>query len=181
MGAVDSGVAMADENKKPCYKCGEQIATAARYCHVCRTWQSKRARFLTSSQVWGGLVILLLVPVLPIVMVSRLLDQGEDFAKHRDQVVILDSKVRTESEKRIVTVGRLQNNSTVKWREVVIEVQYFDAKGELLATKTERNMDSVLLPNEIHAFQVSSDLDYAPEKYVSHKVLVRDARDAKWP
>jgi len=70
----------------------------------------------------------------------------------------------------------------VKWKNVVIEVQYFDQNGKLIGATAHEDRDLVLLPGGEHAFQVSASRDLPPDEYASQKVFVRDARDAaRWP
>jgi len=173
---------MSDPATKPCTKCCELIPQGASRCPRCQSWQSARAYLAGNPQSW---LSLLLLPIFLLMLYWTRIDRGEDFAKYRDQIRVLDSQLRVTDEeilRHVVTVGRLRNESPVKWTDVVIEVQYFDADGRLVATKTENDHALVLLPNSEHAFQVSSSAELPPRSYASQKVFVRDARDARrWP
>jgi hypothetical protein len=173
---------MNEPETKPCTKCCVPIPIGAARCPKCQSWQSIRAYLAGNPHSW---LTLLIVPIALLPMYWMRADRGEDFAKYREQVKVLDSQLRIGDEgvlRQVVTVGRLRNDSSIKWTNVAIEVQYFDEDGKLVATKTEMDHALVLLPNSEHAFQVSSSADLAPRSYASHKVFVRDARDSRhWP
>jgi hypothetical protein len=176
---------MDETTTKPCTRCREPIPLGATRCAKCQSWQSLGAFMRGNPQAWLGLLFIpfLLVPMYTLFSIR---DRGEDFAKHREQVEVLDSQIRIPEDGTsfhdVVTVGRLRNNSPVKWTDVVIEVQYFDRDGKLVGTKTERDLNLVLLPGTEHAFQVSSRAEGPTSTYASQKIFVRDARDARrWP
>ena len=172
---------MSDASQKPCRRCCESIPLGATCCPKCRSWQSLWGYLTGNPQCWLGLVVTLIL----LVPLWRLWAPGADFGNYCNQVQVLESQMQVARERSfggLVTIGRLRNNSPVKWKEVVIEVQYFDKDGKLIGTKSERDHNLVLLPGVDHAFQVSSTPEFPPEAYASHKVYVRDARDArKWP
>lgn len=175
------------ETTKPCTRCCEPIPLGATRCAKCQSWQSLRAYLRGNPQSWLGLVFVPLgmLPMIYVLYAIRF-DRGEDFGKHREQVEVLDSQIRIPDDgtsfRDVVTVGRLRNNSQVKWTDVVIEVQYFDRDGKLVGTKAERDHNLVLLPGTEHAFQVSSRAEGPVSTYASQKIFVRDARDARrWP
>jgi hypothetical protein len=172
---------MSEASQKPCKRCCEPIPLAAQRCPKCQSWQSLRAYLAGNPQTWLGLPFLLLA-LLPLYW---LMDRGANFARYRDEIEVVDAQLRTGqvgSYSGLVTVGRLRNNSPVRWKEVVIEVQYFDEDGKLIGAKSEKDYGLVLLPGGEHAFQVNAAQDLPPHMYASQRVYVQDARDAsKWP
>ena len=170
---------------KVCPLCAESIKIAAKVCPHCRHWQKKWS--MENPLVRGTLVTLplVLVWVGGVFFVARLFDRGRDFAEYRDQIVAIASTMSfnpTEKVPTISTVGTLKNNSTYSWKEVQIEVQYFDKDGKLIDTKSGRDFDDALLPNGERAFRLRTPADKPAANYASHKVFVRYAKDARaWP
>jgi hypothetical protein len=171
-----------EASHKPCRRCCEPIPLAAKRCPRCQSWQSLWAYLAGNPQGWLGLPFCLLA-LLPLYWLWG--RSGADFAKYRDQVEVLEARMQVSHERGydgLVTLGRLRNNSPVKWEDVVIEVQYFDKEGKLVGTKSEKDHSLVLLPGGEHAFQVNASLTLPAESYASQKVFVRDAREARrWP
>lgn len=175
---------MADPTAKLCVKCCESIPRGAVRCPKCQSWQSLKAMVLGNPQAWGAILTLPLA-FLPIYFLSPMLRRGEDFSSYRDQVSIIESRLEVSDGSQynsVVTVGRLRNDSPVKWNHVVIEVQYFDKQGTLIGAKTDEDFDMVLVPGVEHAFQLECNRVRPAKDYDSQKVYVRNARDAsKWP
>lgn len=176
---------MSDASQKPCRHCREQIPSAATRCPKCQSWQSARAYLSGNPQAWLGLLTLpfLLLLLLPL---WRVFDGGADFSRYTDQVEILEAEFHVPDQERssrdLVTIGRLRNNSPVRWKDVVFEVQFFDKHGKLVGAKSDEDMDLVLVPGEEHAFQVTMRAELPVERYASQKVFVRHAREARnWP
>jgi hypothetical protein len=177
---------MDETTTKPCSKCCEPIPMGATRCSKCQSWQSTRAYLTGNPQALIGLLTMPFFLIFMGWMYSTILGRGEDFAKYRDQVEVVDHQFRvptTDSRDYVNTVGRIMNNSPIKWTDVCIEVQYFDRDGKLLATKSDKNHSAVLLPKTEHAFQVNGTYgDPSGKLYASEKVFIRDARDARrWP
>lgn len=172
---------MNDSTTKACRRCCEQIALGAQRCPKCQSWQGVGA-YLAANPI---AIFSIPLGFVPLFMMFWIFWPGADFGKYQDKIIVVEPQLVVNADKSydgIVTVGKLENQSPLKWKDIVIEVQYFDQDGKLVAAATEKSLNMVLLPGVQHAFNVSSNREHAAEKYVSQKVFVRDARDArKWP
>lgn len=171
---------------KRCLHCDEIIAVSARRCPKCQSWQTRRGDTPREPSRWRYLVlILILLAYFGFVTRDLWKYLGADFEKYRDRIEVVGARMLFDDEhgeRHLVTVGTLKNNSSRKWRDVVIEVQYFDGEGRLVGTESSRVRDLVLVPGTEHAFQVSGARMLPSQTYVSQKVFVRDAREATpWP
>jgi hypothetical protein len=173
---------MSDATSKPCTRCCEPIPLGALRCPRCQSWQSLWDYITGDAQAKYSLIFL---PLMLIPMIWFWPRRGADFAAYRDQIEILESQLRVQDKgyaKDIVTLGRLRNNSPVKWKDVCFEVQFFDAEGKLVGAKSAEEHEMVLLPGSEHAFQVTATAEAPPASYASQKIYILDARDARrWP
>src|SRR5262245_31289341 len=146
---------MSDSTTKPCRRCREPIAAGAQRCPKCQSWQGALAYLLANRCA----VISILFGFVPLLFLFWLFWPGADFAKYQDQIQVLEPKITVNDDDKyagVVTVGRLENRSPLKWNDIVIEVQYFDVAGKLITAKSDRSHDMVLLPSTQHAFSISS-------------------------
>lgn len=167
---------------KRCRHCDEVIGSAAWRCPKCQSWQSRRGDAPDDRGWWWSFFLFLLLLLFCggqfLAVWNR---RGADFALYRDQIEVVDARMEfndKHGERKMLTVGMLKNHSSRKWRDVVIEVQYFDRDGLLVGTKSSRCSDLVLLPETEHAFQVTCSISLSEARFVSQKVFVRDAREA---
>ena len=107
---------------------------------------------------------------------------GQIFEPYRDKVVVLDKSMhysRSESTNIISTVGYLRNGSPYSWKALQLEVQYFDASGRLIDNRTETLQYQELPAGVTEAFRIRSAAASDESSYVSNKVFVRTAKDAR--
>src|SRR6266567_6846968 len=145
---------------KVCPMCAESIRVAAKLCPHCRHWQSRWA-FLTGGYWWMPLIIMAFA-LAPLVLVEHFFDPDRDFAPFHDQIVVTDSQVhysQTEKGAFIAVVGMIKNNSKFSWKEVELEVQYFDKDGKLIDTKSDREYNATILPQGERAFRIRAQAD----------------------
>jgi len=77
----------------------------------------------------------------------------------------------------ITCVGKILNKSNIPIKEVVFQVQYFNATGDLIDTVTGYEYSYIVPPKEEIAFRVSgTSARSLNEDYTSHKVIVTSAK-----
>lgn len=74
--------------------------------------------------------------------------------------------------------GQLRNDSPNGWKDVELEVRYFNKQGRNIDTQTT-TLFATVPPGEAHAFRLRGPADKPESFYARHKVLVRWARDAQ--
>lgn len=166
---------------KICPHCAETIKAAAKVCPNCRYWQ-KTWSLYNPRLLWVlGCVVLTGYSVVMGVFFDSMLGQGRDFAQYRNAIQIVSSTMNfshTNKDPYITTVGVLTNSSEFGWKDVQLEVQYFDNNGKLIDTGRERDLDIVVMPHSEMAFRIRTVADKAESFYVGHKVFIRAATDA---
>jgi hypothetical protein len=173
---------MSTDSVKPCNKCGTMIASFASKCPQCQGWQSYRAYLRANpGTLFSGLFcIVILIPLFWFQFGQR----GKDFENYREQVEIVTSKIQFNEGGfvKMSVLGWLKNNSPHKWTDIVLEVQLYDAKGQLVGADSEEMRDMVLLPGKEQAFQLDSSKNFPKDDIASHKLFIRNAKDAsRWP
>jgi hypothetical protein len=174
---------------KICQQCKEEIKASAKKCRYCHSMQGGFSAALSNPAYTPFVGIALAIPLMLGVFYffSRsFFDRNvKDFEKYRSLVAVQDSKIHYAKEgdnNFVSTIGTIKNNSDKKWKELRIEVQYFNQSGALIDTQSYSDYSLVLLPNTEQAFRVREPADKPEAEYASHKVFIRDARDAdRWP
>lgn len=172
---------------KTCNICFETIHAHAHACRFCGHPQSK----LHSWWYRHHLVVGLVPPVMAIgalafvvLTFAELFDRGADFARHRDQLKIVSSKMSLEDSgprPLVVVVGMVRNESALPWKYLHIEIQFMDASGELMdvARDVQFGDDPGILPGSERPFSTKSHRDFPPDRYASFKVSIQFARDGR--
>jgi hypothetical protein len=114
--------------------------------------------------------------------VRDLKEPGQSFEPYRNQVVVLNTTIhysRTDNTNIVSTMGYLRNDSPYSWKAIQLEVQYFNRFGKLVDTETETLRYQELPPRIIEAFRVRAPAACDESSYVSSKVFVRTAKDAR--
>lgn len=173
---------------KICQQCKEEIKANAKKCRYCHSMQGGFSATLSNPAYAPFVGILVAVPFMfaAFYFISSTFDRDKkEFEKYRSLVIVQDSKIhyaKEGDEGFISTIGTIKNNSDKKWNDLRIEVQYFNQSGALIDTRTDPVYSLVLLPNTEHAFRVREPADKPETEYASHKVFIRDARNAdSWP
>lgn len=173
------------EQSKICPQCEEEIKGTARKCPHCHSWQTGWLLFLANPGV-STIIVFAGLALFYFFLFRDMFEGNKDFSKYRTQIQILDL-VRSYSEDpktgpMITTMGRIKNNTDVKWRHVVFEVQYFNNEGKLIDTLSDSQYDFVLIPHEEQTFRIRGAAAKPELEYAGQKVFVRDAEEAgRWP
>jgi len=171
-------------NTKTCPLCAETIKAAAKVCPFCgrnqpvaikEPWRKMIEAWLLlaafAAIVFGGLYWL-----------ARIVGPGRPFELYREKVVVVDPQMHFGSfaaANYISTIGFIRNDSPLAWKNVQLEVRYFDSEGRLVDTRTEVFWDRRLPPGDQQAFRIRGPADKPGSAYVSQKVLLRSAVDAR--
>ncbi|HYV36955.1 MAG TPA: FxLYD domain-containing protein [Gemmataceae bacterium] len=168
------------DQTKACPLCAETIKVVAKVCPHCRHWQKKWSLGNPRIMAAAGTILLILYSVGMAVFLEQLLGPRRDFAEYRDQIVVISSSMnvsQTEKGRYVSVVGLLTNRSDFTWKEVQLEADYFDKNGKLIDTGLERSFEAVLLSHGEAGFRIRTLADKPESSYVTHKVLVRTAKD----
>jgi hypothetical protein len=107
---------------------------------------------------------------------------GRIFEPYRDKIVVLDTTMHyshSPSTNFISTVGLLRNDSPYSWKALQLEVQYYNAGGKLIDTKTETLQYQELPAGLTEAFRIRTAAACDEPLYASNNVIVRTAKDAR--
>jgi len=116
---------------------------------------------------------------------GQIFGPGRDFEPFREQIVVENSTMhfgQVTNGNFISAIGVLRNSSPYSWKEIQLEAQYYDNAGRLIDTRSESRFGDTLPSGGTNAFRIRGPADKPESAYVSHKVFVRSAKDArKWP
>lgn len=107
---------------------------------------------------------------------------GLNFEPYREKLVVFDTMRHFTAgapTNMVSTVGYLRNDSPHNWKDLQLEVQYFDLGGKLVDTKTETLKYQEIPAGVTEAFRIRGTAASEELTYVSHKVFVRAAKDAR--
>lgn len=108
--------------------------------------------------------------------------ETEDFSPHRPQVAVVDSRIQYSREANcpgVSVVGRVRNESEIPWKELLIEVRYFDQSGVLIDAHSDRQYAMLVPAHGEAAFVIRSRAEKPEADYVKYEVEVKGARDAR--
>ena len=180
-------VLLMEENMetKTCPLCCEEVRTAAKKCPHCGHWQTK---WYTTVHHPAFAAVAVGVPLLALwagasIRLVKLTRQPDPaiFGEYIDDVMVIQSEMyyeESETERTASTVGIVKNKSPLAWKNLELEVQYFDEAGRLIDAACEGcgcGSTGTVLPGGEKAFRIRSNANMAREQYVSHAVFVRSA------
>jgi hypothetical protein len=137
---------------------------------------------LIASSPFIGIVIVLIFYVLMAYLVSKIFDKGEDFTPYRNQITISDSELKfgeKKSGETVAVIGTMSNKSSVPWKDVQIEVRFYDSNGKMIDSKQDKDYSFEVPANGNAAFKVSTLREFPKEQYVKCDVAIISARDAR--
>jgi hypothetical protein len=169
---------------KICPHCAETIKTAAKVCPHCRYWQKRwswhNPRVGISLWIAASFAMITFYAV----ALDKLFGPKESsFATYRDEISVVTSQFSHrgyESNLMNTVIGTLTNRSKVGWKDVSVEVQFFDKSGKQIDAITAKGDDyrgAVILPYGEVAFKVEGTAAHPEADYDKYKVYVRWAKD----
>lgn len=169
-----------DNDLKTCKMCYQQINVQAKKCPYCHHWQSKLSAMMFHPAV--AVLPLAFVFIVGPLMLKKTFDPGRRFDAYKEQVHISKSELtfgQTDCGPSLVVLGNFKNDSDVTWKDVQLEVTFFDRDKKLIDTG-QKNEYSFVLPAKSEApFKVSIKREFPVDKYVSHAIRILKAKDAK--
>ena len=182
---------MISNDTKICPICAESIKAMAKKCPHCHHWQTKWHTTIFHP-IFGlvviGIPVVVFYTIISLVMMQsweRTFGKGRNLAEYRDQIVVLESQMNysvVDKKPVVSTVGKIKNNSNISWKDVQLEVQYYEKDGKLVDTYSERPFSISIHPGVEQAFRLRAAADKPPSAYASHRVFVRSAKDEQnWP
>lgn len=169
---------------KPCAFCAEPIRVAARICPYCRSLQP-RWRLKKQIEAWGTLAIMLIMACGLIYFLGSTFGPGRDFERFQNQITIISPEMHFSQMTNgnfISTIGQIRNGSPYAWKDLQLEVQYFDKDGRMIDTRTEDRYMEIIPAGATQAFRIRGPADKPESAYSTQKVFVRSAKDSrKWP
>ncbi len=130
---------MTEESEaKTCKMCSMEIPATARKCPYCHHWQRWFA--LQNPQT---VVLLIVIPLLTAyfvlmgTIVRSPFRQWEQFREHSQQVKIIESTMEfgeDECGPDVIVVGKIENRSSVDWKDIRFQVDFFNPQGGVFDT-----------------------------------------------
>lgn len=175
---------MEEITSKICKMCYKEIDNRAKKCPYCRHLQNKISMIVwhPAFAVFFVLIPMLLVYIFMGLMFKGIFDQGEDFTPYRNQIAISESELKFGKTARgptVVVMGKMTNNSILSWKDVQLEVRFYD-KDKMLIDTDQKNKYSFVVPaNDISTFKVSIPREFPEEQYANFKVRILSAKDSR--
>ncbi len=171
---------MTEAESKTCPLCCEPVRPAARKCPHCHHYLNKWV--LAAYHPLIAISPMLLAFGVGFYLLSRVLDRGQSFEAFRSQVLISHSELQfggLPAGPTVAVVGTLHNESNVAWKDLTIEVRFFDKSHKLIDTKQRQDYWLMLPPKGDSAFKVSQPREFDAANYASYEARIVTARDAK--
>jgi hypothetical protein len=178
---------------KTCQDCFTEIDARASFCPHCRLPQSRPGAWLKRHRILTVVLWILLfyAVIIPLALLMQYLFptpfSNTALRSYNGEVKVASSRMvfgQSKDGPVVSVVGLLKNESDFGWRQLELDVQYFDRKGELIdvGADTRGYYLSTILPRGEIAFKFRGLADLPADDYASYKVFVRVAADARrWP
>lgn len=161
-----------------CPHCKEPIKEKARRCPHCTTYLS----FWTSPVVQTVASILAMFCFFSIFAWDIVIKEKRYSEYDKKGIEIIGAEITHYKDAKygpcVCTLGRIKNNTDLKWARVKFEVQYFNKEGKLIDTLSDQNYNFILLPRQEQAFRVTGPAVRPPSEYASQKIFIREASEA---
>ncbi|MFZ1073408.1 MAG: FxLYD domain-containing protein [Verrucomicrobiia bacterium] len=176
---------MNDPEKRICPFCAEAIEVKAKLCPRCHQWLTLKS--------FRHPLVMMLIHIVPLTIVwvvfgllifsmtARLQNPRPFYSEFPGALKILESRMnwaQTDHGLRIYIAGVLTNNSPESWRSAEFDCRFFNANGVMIDADTRSGYTDVLAHDE-SAFRVSIIPTAPTNEYVSFKISVGNARNAK--
>ncbi len=171
---------MENQETKQCKMCYQSIDSRAKKCPHCHHWQNK----------WSLHNPMLIVAILVAfwlatsALLNRGFGPGVDFESYKEHVAVDSTEFKfgeSNCGPTLVILGKIANETDITWRDIHVEVQFFDKYGKLIDTDQE-SMYSFLLPAKATTDFKWSGKRYFPKgNYATHTVKLLKAKESKFP
>jgi len=176
-----------NEQTKICPLCAETIKAAAKVCPHCRFWLNKWS--VRSPHTMQGISVLFLVLMIVFFgcFLGRLFNAGSDFVQYQNQIAVVNSGTSfrvSNSNLMVSVIGVLTNQSTVGWKDIGIEAQFFGTDGKMIdVIQAEGDYrELTVLPHSEASFKIEGRAIKPEQEYKSTQVFVRTGKDVRsWP
>jgi RNA polymerase subunit RPABC4/transcription elongation factor Spt4 len=169
---------------KACALCAEPIRVAAKICPYCRSVQPRWKRQRQVEQ-WTGFAFFFLMGLVLLSFLYVIIMPGRNFELFQNQFTVIDPEMSfdvTTNGNYISTIGQIRNGSPYAWKDVYVEVQYFNKEGKMIDTCTREDYGEIIFAGDTQAFKVRGPADKPESEYSTQKVFIRSAKDSrKWP
>ncbi|MHC4543571.1 MAG: FxLYD domain-containing protein [Planctomycetota bacterium] len=173
---------MEEVTSKTCKMCYKEMDSRAKKCPYCQHWQSKFSKIVWHP-AFAVFLIMGFIVVFGVIFESLFVfDKGEDFAPYRNQITIRKSELKfgeTSHGPTVVVMGEIKNNSNLSWKDVQLEVRFYDNNNKLIDTDQKNKYSFVIPANDISTFKVSIPREFPEEQYANCKVRILSAKDAR--
>jgi hypothetical protein len=175
---------MEENDTKVCEMCYKEIPDKAKKCPYCHHWQSKISMIIYHPIVS---VLIFIIPLaLMMYLFTSMLDRGEDFKPYRDKITINDSELKFGEKKvcdkvfeTVAVIGTMSNSSSIPWKDIQIEVRFYDSNGKMIDSEQKKDYPFEVPAHGNAAFKISTQREFPIEQYVSYKITIISARDAR--
>lgn len=173
---------MEEITSKTCKMCYKEIDSRAKKCPYCQHWQSKIS-MTVRHPAFALFLTMGFIVVFGVIFESLFVfDKGEDFATYRNQITISKSKLKfgeTSHGPTVVVIGEMKNNSNLSWKDVQLEVRFYDNNNKLIDTDQKNKYSFEVPANDISTFKVSIPREFPEAQYASCKVRILSAKDSR--
>jgi len=162
---------------KTCRTCRSEIDQRARVCPHCRYPQGAWA-----FARYGLIATFLLVAVALTWWSKRSLMAVVDppkYSAYLGSLKVTKSEVvydKTGARPVITTFGTIENQSDVPWKDLYIQVRYFDATGHMVDAQAEEAYRSFVPPHGEGVFRFQMQASRGRDDYRKHEVIIHHAR-----
>jgi hypothetical protein len=166
------------ENSKTCKMCYSEIDARAKKCPHCQHWQNR----LFSVLFQPAVVVLIIFLILMKLFARSPFDTGRDFKTYKDQVLISRSTLtfgQNNCGPTLVVMGTFKNETDITWKDLHIEVTYFDRSGALIDTGQDYDYSFLVSAKAETPFKISMKREFPADKYSTYNVRILAAKDAK--
>jgi hypothetical protein len=171
-------------SKVTCKLCCMDIPKLAKKCPYCQHWQFRWNTIIFHPVFAIAPLIIVFIIFLSMMqfMFRNMIVSKEQFSPFVDQISITKSKMEFGEDQNgevVVVIGKMKNASPVDWKDVRIHADFFNGNEELIDTGQQESYTWRLPGDDELAFKVSFQCLFPEKDYVSHKVRVISAVDAK--
>ena len=152
---------------KACALCAEPIRVAAKICPYCRSMQPRWKRQRQVEQ-WTAFAFFFLMGLVLLSFLYVIIMPGRNFELFQKQFTVIDPEMTfnvTTNGNYISTIGQIRNGSPCAWKDLYVEVQYFNKEGKMIDTDTEENYSEIIPAGGTQAFKVRGRADKPESEY----------------